>query len=226
MGALGVGASPYLLLLLLLLQALPVRVTGAPFALRPVAGYPKSLDFFILGDWGAHDSPGKDLVSAAMAQRAAQLHPGAAPGDASTSTFVVSTGDNFYLSSRFPYEGLANSTDPKFAAVWRDAYPGTSHLPWLGCLGNHDWYGDVQAQLDLTRTQDSWMIPALFWTTSMAIQPGPGQSSRTALNVAFVFVDTNLLYYGYEGDDRPEKARMKENFLHFGYGGVIWWVLC
>ncbi|KAI3408468.1 IPPc domain-containing protein [Psidium guajava] len=73
--------------------------------------------------------------------------------------FVVSTGDNFYEA------GLTGVDDPAFHESFLDIYthPGLQKQ-WYSVLGNHDYRGDVEAQLSpILRKMDSrWLCLRSF----------------------------------------------------------------
>ena len=68
--------------------------------------------------------------------------------------FVISTGDNFYPA------GLASIRDVQ-AHNWVNVYG--SNIPWYICLGNHDYYGNVQAQLDMDNVYSMWNLPSRYY---------------------------------------------------------------
>src|SRR5262249_10265627 len=70
------------------------------------------------------------------------------------SRFVVTTGDNFY-------DGVTSLHD----AHWQESYEAVYHrpslqIPWYVVLGNHDYQGSVQAQLDYAYLSARWCLPA------------------------------------------------------------------
>ncbi len=79
--------------------------------------------------------------------------------DAHPIRFVVSTGDNFY---NFGVSGVA---DPKWRTSFEDVYTKKSlKVPWYVALGNHDYRGSVQAQIDYSATSPRWRMPARSFT--------------------------------------------------------------
>ncbi|GJN30838.1 hypothetical protein PR202_gb19176 [Eleusine coracana subsp. coracana] len=100
-------------------------------------------------------------VTAALvmcAPAAARAGPGCARmgrvGDELNIEFVISTGDNFYE------DGLTGVDDPAFEQSFTDIYTAKSlQKPWYLVLGNHDYRGDVLAQLSpVLREIDSRFI--------------------------------------------------------------------
>ncbi|GAA0184978.1 phosphatase [Lithospermum erythrorhizon] len=65
--------------------------------------------------------------------------------------FIISTGDNFYD------DGLINENDPAFDDSFCNIYTAPSlNKQWYHVLGNHDYRGDVLAQLSPVLTERDW----------------------------------------------------------------------
>jgi hypothetical protein len=65
--------------------------------------------------------------------------------------FIVSTGDNFYPS------GVASVQDPLWKRSFEDVYTAFSlQEEWYPVLGNHDYDGDAQAQIEYSRISRRW----------------------------------------------------------------------
>lgn len=97
--------------------------------------------------------------------------------------FVLALGDNFYPS------GVLSTSDRRFKSHWQDVFlchPGL-RIPWQMCLGNHDYEGNPQAQIDYTtcahNPDNLWQCPANTYTFSRTL-PGGG-------SVDFFALDTN-----------------------------------
>eukprot|EP00271_Cylindrocystis_brebissonii_P007819 TRINITY_DN21615_c0_g1_i1.p1 TRINITY_DN21615_c0_g1~~TRINITY_DN21615_c0_g1_i1.p1 ORF type:complete len:390 (+),score=71.77 TRINITY_DN21615_c0_g1_i1:117-1286(+) len=89
--------------------------------------------FLNLGDWGRDGKYNQSLIAEQMGR----------VGERINSQFVISNGDNFYD------EGLKNTFDEQFSTSFSDIYTAPSlQTPWYAVLGNHDYYGNVLAQLD------------------------------------------------------------------------------
>ncbi|KAK3019637.1 hypothetical protein RJ639_004999, partial [Escallonia herrerae] len=68
--------------------------------------------------------------------------------------FIISTGDNFYEN------GLTDARDPAFDESFSNIYSALSlQKQWYSVLGNHDYRGDVLAQLSsiLTQRDSRWL---------------------------------------------------------------------
>ncbi|KAI3824358.1 hypothetical protein L1987_05816 [Smallanthus sonchifolius] len=73
--------------------------------------------------------------------------------------FIVSTGDNFYDN------GLVDEDDPAFYDSSTNIYAAPSlQKQWYSILGNHDYRGNVLAQLSpaLTQRDNKWLCMRSF----------------------------------------------------------------
>ncbi len=62
-------------------------------------------------------------------------------------------------------------------------------IPWYGVLGNHDWYGNSEAQISFSQKDSKWVMPDHFYTRQVELQGGA--------KAAFIYIDTDLINYGY-----------------------------
>ncbi|KAJ3679659.1 hypothetical protein LUZ60_017670 [Juncus effusus] len=91
-----------------------------------------SLSILVIGDWGRKGNYNQSLVAEQMGKVGEELD----------IDFVISTGDNFYDN------GLTGVDDKAFEQSFTDIYTAESlQKPWYTVLGNHDYRGDVIAQL-------------------------------------------------------------------------------
>jgi len=98
------------------------------------------------------------------------------------SRFTISTGDNFYTS------GVTSTEDAKWERSFEAIYTApVLQSRWYVVLGNHDWMGNVEAQIDYTQESDRWYLPAQYYAETLAVD-----DSTDAL---LVFLDTNTLAY-------------------------------
>ncbi|KAJ4960845.1 hypothetical protein NE237_020755 [Protea cynaroides] len=103
-----------------------------------------SLRFLVIGDWGRKGQYNQSKVALQMGRIAEELEP----------DFIISTGDNFYGS------GLTGTDDPAFEESFSKIYTANSlQKQWYSVLGNHDYRGDVEAQLSpvLTNIDHRWL---------------------------------------------------------------------
>lgn len=147
----------------------------------------KSLNFIVVGDWGKHGSHSQRLVANQMGQYAEKYH----------SDFVISTGDNFYM------RGVQSVNDPQWQQTYENVYSEPSlQIPWYVCLGNHDYMGSLDAEINYTKQSDRWYLPERYYSVEKKI-------SNHHL-AQFVFLDTNTFvtdYYSNKGFKRNLKGK-------------------
>ncbi|KAI9207882.1 Metallo-dependent phosphatase-like protein, partial [Polychytrium aggregatum] len=157
----------------------------------------------IIGDWG-NAGAGQNNTAALMKTVAGQ----------NNISMVLSLGDNFYsnsLDSAESYEGVKSSTDPKWTDLWQNMYLSgpLSTVPWWSVAGNHDWYGALGANPDAdvqhSQVDSRWIMPDFFWDKTVTVN---------GFTVGFVFVDTDLLFYGYQD---VNSKKFGANFVNHGW---------
>jgi acid phosphatase len=90
--------------------------------------------------------------------------------------FVISTGDNFYSS------GVESVDDPQWTTTFEQTYADRSlQVPWYAVLGNHDYRGSVNAEMNYTIRSRRWRMPARYWQQDFSVAGG---------GVSFFFLDT------------------------------------
>jgi tartrate-resistant acid phosphatase type 5 len=76
----------------------------------------------------------------------------------SASRFVISAGDNFYPA------GVRSVTDGHWQRSFEGVYTAAAlQTPWYAALGNHDYRGAAQAQVDYTRLSSRWRMPSRYY---------------------------------------------------------------
>ncbi len=137
-----------------------------------------SRSLLVLGDWGRAVAPHQHDV-------ATQMNVAAGEQDC---VGVLAVGDNFYE------DGVQSVDDPKWRTLFEDVYAGEKlrPLPWYVALGNHDYGGVPQAQVDYTRRSDRWHMPARYFKVASLGLP----------DVDLFVIDTNpLIAENLTGDD-------------------------
>ncbi|MEJ0028906.1 MAG: tartrate-resistant acid phosphatase type 5 family protein [Bacteroidota bacterium] len=138
--------------------------------------HPGALNFYLFGDWGRDGKAGQKKVSEVM-DAAAKIE---AP------QFIVSTGDNFYP------DGVQTATDKQWKTSFEDIYTGKGlQCPWYVVLGNHDYHGNPQAEIDYSSTSKRWNMPARYYVKSFPL----GQ--QTSASIDMIFIDTSPLHDEY-----------------------------
>lgn len=154
--------------------------------LEPVSG---ALDFFVIGDSGA-DTDVRRRVVASMSQTAARVAP----------RFVILTGDNVY-----PH-GVTSVDDPACKRNFDDAFdaPGLD-VPFYPALGNHDHEGDPGAQVEYSRRDPNWRLPAPYHAFR--------QVSESGVSAEFFILDTTPLRLKGISLSTPEQVTWLEDAL-------------
>ena len=139
--------------------------------LLPLLGQAR-LAFLVIGDWGRKGDSHQKEVAKQMEITAKELQ----------CDFVISTGDNFYS------KGVKSTHDSHWRKSFEQVYDAPSlHIPWYVVLGNHDYKGNIQAQIEYSGTSSRWRMPARYFRITKSVD-----DSTTAL---FVFLDTNELVH-------------------------------
>jgi len=158
------------------LQALGLAMVS-PFSTAWAASPEPALNFLAVGDWGRDGAFHQRDVSARMGETAKTLN----------ARFVISVGDNFYE------EGVQSATDPQWKSSFEDIYTAPSlQVPWYVILGNHDYRGNSQAQLDYAKTSTRWKLPTRWYSVTQAAPDGT--------SVEFFMLDTSPLMQEYYAD--------------------------
>ena len=125
----------------------------------------------ILGDWGSGQIEQWEVARGMenVAHEVGGLHG------------VISTGDNFYP------DGVNSITDSTWRVYFEEVYdtPHIGPLRWYTILGNHDYSGDAQAQIDYSDVSDGrWYLPHPWYQHDFK-----GSDGQTVLTI--IGVDTN-----------------------------------
>ncbi|OMO60826.1 hypothetical protein CCACVL1_23856 [Corchorus capsularis] len=138
-----------------------------------------SLSFLVIGDWGRRGDYNQSDVALQMG----------IIGEKLDIDFIISTGDNFYD------KGLTGVDDPAFHESFSDVYTAPSlQKQWYIVLGNHDYRGNVEAQLSpiLTEKDSRWLCLRNF-----ILNAGPEMAE-------FIFVDTTPFVDKYFTDPEDQ----------------------
>jgi tartrate-resistant acid phosphatase type 5 len=141
-----------------------------------------ALNFLVFGDWGRKGEQDQVQVADQMSKTA---------GDMSAS-FVISVGDNFYEN------GVASTDDPHWQTSFLNVYKADSlQVPWHVIMGNHDYHGNPEAQLEYAKTSARWKMPARYYTQSRSLD--------SSTSVDFFFLDTTPMVKEYYTVSRMHK---------------------
>lgn len=145
-------------------------------ALLTVSAYSAQTGFLFFGDAGT-GLPNQYKVAKSMVSFC-EVNP---------CDFVTLLGDNFYPN------GVKSVKDP----LWRLAFElpyQNFNIPFFSALGNHDYKGDVESQIQYSKKSEIWKMPARYY-----------QFSRG--DIDFFVLDTNRF-------DGKQKSWLKESLNH------------
>ncbi len=75
--------------------------------------------------------------------------------------FVFLVGDNFYE------DGLETVTSARwrttFQTIFRENYEYSGNLEYYAQTGNHDYKGNVSAQIEYSQLDERWVMPDLWY---------------------------------------------------------------
>lgn len=150
--------------------------TGSVFYAGQAAADAQALNCVLIGDWGRDGHDGQRAVAAQMGKSAAAIG----------SKFTVSVGDNFYE------DGVTSVADPQWESSFEQIYTAKSlQSPWKVILGNHDYRGNVQAQLDYSAKSHRWQLPARYYVETQSLPDGA--------RADFFYLDTSPFIKKYLG---------------------------
>jgi acid phosphatase len=100
------------------------------------------------------------------------------------SRCVISVGDNFYE------DGVQSTSDPQWSSSFEEIYSARSlQVPWYVALGNHDYRGVPQAQIDYAKSSPRWRMPNRFYKVA--------GSDIGAPHLDLFVIDTSPLVHQY-----------------------------
>lgn len=138
------------------------------------------ISFLVIGDFGRHGAYTQKEVAQVMGNVAEKL----------AANFTVSVGDNFYPS------GVQSTQDYQWVSSYETIYTHHSlHEPWYVALGNHDYEGNFQAQIDYSTISRRWEMPARYFEKLIKID--------SENYVQLLVIDTNPFVSKYKAN--PEK---------------------
>ena len=142
-----------------------------------------SMTFLVLGDWGRFGQGSQRIVADRMAETAMEIG----------ARFVLTVGDNFYEN------GVTGVDDPHWDGSFEKIYHAASlQVPWYAALGNHDYRGNEQAQIDYAARKGRWTMPDRWYSF--------GQQAPDGATVEFFVIDSTPMISGYYHDKKTNVA--------------------
>ena len=133
-----------------------------------------SLHVFFISDWGFSGSADQRSVASEMSKMSKLLR----------LDFIMTCGDNFQIA------GVDSVNDPLWKVNYEQVYADSAlQVPWYPALGNHDHYGNVNAQVQYSQINKNWNMPATYYSFAKKVQEN--------CNVKFIVLDTYQLELDY-----------------------------
>ncbi|NVK55613.1 MAG: metallophosphoesterase [Alteromonadaceae bacterium] len=143
--------------------------------------------FLVVGDWGRNGHFAQRDVAKWMDIAAYQFDVEA----------IISTGDNFYDN------GVASVNDPYWQTSFESIYHGPHlFLDWYVVLGNHDYRGNWQAQIDYSNISRRWTMPAQYFDKRVTTPDGG--------SLHLVFIDTSPLNPDYQHEEKYRETQAQD----------------
>lgn len=109
------------------------------------------LQFSVFGDWGWNGKKQQVPVAQIMTAKG-------------VGAFIVSVGDNFQIN------GVRSVQDPLWMLNFESVYTDPSlECDWYVALGNHDYKGEVQAEIAYSKISRRWNMPARYFAVHKKI---------------------------------------------------------
>jgi hypothetical protein len=148
----------------------------------------KAFNFIIVSDWGWNGLKFQQVVADQMAKTA----------DSVNAKFIASCGDNFQIS------GVASTSDPLWISSYENVYKGISLMvDWYPVLGNHDYKGNTQAEIDYSKISRRWHMPDRYYTIVKKI--------NDSVSARFIFLDTPPLISNYRNNPSEYPDAVKQD---------------
>ena len=162
------------------------RIIPNPAAVITSRTFPQSFNFIIISDWGWNGYKFQREVAGQMAKTA----------DSVRARFIATCGDNFQVA------GVASTQDPLWMSSFENIYqPLSLQVDWYPVLGNHDYKGSTQAEIDYSKISRRWKLMDHYYTFTRKV--------NDSISVRFIFLDTTPLVSQYyrRPEDYPDVLR-------------------
>jgi tartrate-resistant acid phosphatase type 5 len=139
-----------------------------------------ALNFLVIGDWGRNGEYKQKEVAEQLAYAANETD----------AEFIVTTGDNFYPN------GVRSVNDPLWQNSFENIYKAHAlQINWFVTLGNHDYRGNPDAQIQYSNISRRWNLPARYYSKTFSID------GDTTNQVLMVVIDTDPFVKKYHKDE-------------------------
>lgn len=146
-----------------------------------------SFNFLVLGDFGRVGDYYQKEVARELGNAMVVLD----------GEFVISVGDNFYPN------GVSSTQDYHWISSFEQVYTNPSlYADWYVALGNHDYLGSVQAQVDYSKISRRWNMPDRYYSKTFTLENGK--------KVLLVVMDTNPFIESYHKSAKYSDLREQD----------------
>lgn len=170
------------------------------------------ISFLAIGDFGRHGYFTQKDVARDMGKVAELID----------LDFTVAVGDNFYPN------GVQSTQDYQWISSFESIYTHHHlHESWYVALGNHDYEGNIQAQIDYTKVSRRWEMPNQYFEKLIEIEDNQ--------YLQLLIIDTNPFvskyhknpekYSGINEQDTDAQIHWLKNKLQNDNPNILWRVV-
>ncbi|CAK9290839.1 unnamed protein product [Gordionus sp. m RMFG-2023] len=126
-------------------------------------------------------------------------------------TSVLLLGDNFYA------DGVEDIKDDRFKITFENVYLGPlKDINWYVIAGNHDYRGNVTAQMEYRKKSERWKYPDLYYKIGLMIdiKYRDNESLKESIVIDVLMLDTNVLINKGSNGLEEEKYVNEDSQLH------------
>jgi tartrate-resistant acid phosphatase type 5 len=140
--------------------------------------FENSYNFIVISDWGWNGQWHQKEVAAQMAKTASKIK----------AKFIATCGDNFQEL------GVKSVRDILWITNFRNIYISPSlNIDWYPVLGNHDYRGNTQAEIDYSNVDSRWRMTERYYTFTRNV--------NDSISARLIFLDTPQMLDEYR--DNP-----------------------
>jgi|APCry1669188970_1035186.scaffolds.fasta_scaffold04839_3 tartrate-resistant acid phosphatase type 5 len=146
--------------------------------------YPDGFNFYVISDLSKNGHKNQQVMANQMAALTNRVDP----------QFIVSCGNNFQAA------GVESVEDPLWKSDFEKVYKKPAlQVDWFPVLGNHDYKGNSQAEIDYSGISSRWRFKSRYYTFVRKI--------NDSVSARFIFLDTApLIDEYYQRQDYPDIA--------------------
>lgn len=149
-----------------------------------------ALNFLVIGDWGRNGEYMQKEVAEQLGYAANQTD----------AEFIVTVGDNFYPN------GVKSVNDPLWQTSFENIYKQHAlQVNWFVTLGNHDYRGNPDAQIQYSNISRRWQLPARYYSKTFSID------DDTTNQLLMIVIDTDPFVKKYYKEEAYKEEVSKQD---------------